>query len=170
MRAEIPLEEGVSVAPIDGGLEFKGPKGSSVWKNPIFGLKYEVNNNKVVLEHDDLKYLNTAKALIKNKMKGVKEGFSRVMVIRYSHFPIKVKVVGKDIIIENFYGERAPRKAKIVGDTQVEIKGEKIFVRGIDKYEVGQTAANIREATKLHGRRRKDIRRMQDGIYFSLEG
>ena len=167
MKTEIILPEGVSAEIIDNGIKFKGPKGEIDWQNPIFGLKWDINDGRIILEHEELMYLNTAKALVEAKIYGVQNGYWKKMVVRYSHFPIKVKVQGNEVIIENFYGEKAPRKAKIVGNTKVEVKGQELLVSGIDKYEVAQTAANIREATKLHGRRRKDIRKMQDGIYVS---
>ena len=66
-------------------------------------------------------------------------------------------------MISNFLGERKPRSAKIMGDSKVEIKGDTVVVSGIDKELVGQTMANIEQATKVRG---FDIRVFQDGIYL----
>jgi len=86
------------------------------------------------------------------------------MVIVYAHFPIKVEVdeARKMVKITNFLGERAPRYAKIVGDTKVRVEGDRIYIEGISKEDVGQTAANIRQATKIKD---KDPRVFMDGIY-----
>ena len=77
------------------------------------------------------------------------------------------KVEGQEVKISNFAGEKFDRISKIVGDVQIEIKGEEITVTGINKEDVGQTAANLELATKLRG---KDIRRFQDGIYLVSKG
>lgn len=70
-------------------------------------------------------------------------------------------------MIQNFLGERYPRKAEILETVKVEVKGEIITVTGIDKEKVGQTAANIERATKVKNR---DIRVFQDGIYIVKRG
>ena len=61
-------------------------------------------------------------------------------------------------------GERNPRKARIVGQTKVDIKKDEIIVTGIDKEDVGQTSANIELATKVTG---YDRRIFQDGCYIT---
>ncbi|MCX8172453.1 MAG: 50S ribosomal protein L6 [Archaeoglobaceae archaeon] len=107
--------------------------------------------------------VGTYVAHINNLLKGVKEGFEYKLKVFYAHFPIKIKVSENDVIIENFLGETTPRRAKIVGRTKVEIKGQEIILKGIDIEECGQTAANLERATKI---RKKDRRVFQDGIYI----
>jgi large subunit ribosomal protein L6 len=99
---------------------------------------------------------------IQNMIIGVRKGFTYKLKIVFSHFPISVKVKDKTILIENFTGERNPRKAKIVGNTQVKIQSEDIIVQGVDLEEVSQTAANIEQGTKV---KRKDPRVFLDGLY-----
>ena len=86
------------------------------------------------------------------------------MQVVFSHFPINVSAKGKEIEINNFTGEKKPRKAEIVGNTKVEIKGKEIILKGINKEEIGQTAANLEKATKIKNR---DQRVFQDGIYLT---
>lgn len=100
---------------------------------------------------------------VQNMIEGVTEGFSSRLKVFYSHFPITVSMEGNKVKVENFVGGEKPLYAEIVGDTEVEIEGEEIEVRGVDKEEVGQTAANIEEATTLKNR---DPRVFQDGIYI----
>ena len=71
------------------------------------------------------------------------------MKIVYSHFPMKVAVKGNVVITDNYLGEKAPRKAAIVGETKVVVKGKDIRIEGIDKEAVGQTAANIENSTTI---------------------
>ena len=70
---------------------------------------------------------------------------------------------GSEVQISNFLGEKRPRRAKIVGSTQVEIKGDVLLVNGPDIEAVGQTAANVEQATKI---KNYDPRVFQDGIYI----
>lgn len=107
--------------------------------------------------------VGTIHAHINNMITGVRKGFTYKLKIVFSHFPISVKVQDGMVLIENFTGERNPRKAKIVGNAKVKVSGDDIIVQGINIEEVSQTAANIEQATKV---RRKDPRVFLDGIYL----
>jgi large subunit ribosomal protein L6 len=99
---------------------------------------------------------------INNMITGVTKGYSYKLKIVFSHFPISVKVQDKFIVIENFTGERRPRRIKIIGDVKVKIDPEDIIVEGVNLEQVSQTAANIEQSTRV---RRKDPRVFLDGIY-----
>jgi large subunit ribosomal protein L6 len=86
--------------------------------------------------------VKTVLSRIKNMIIGVTKGFTYKLKIVFAHFPISVKVQNGKVLIENFYGERNPRVAKIIGNTKVEISSEDIIVKGLDIDEVSQTAAN----------------------------
>src|SRR2546426_923841 len=100
----------------------------------------------------------------KHMVVGVREGFTYEMKIVYSHFPLKATVKGAEFVIENFLGEKFPRKTRIVGETKVEVNGDQVLLTGPDVEAVGQTAANIEQATKIRG---FDPRIFQDGIYIT---
>jgi len=99
---------------------------------------------------------------IQNMITGVSKGFTYKLKIVFSHFPISAKVRDNTVLIENFTGERNPRKAKIVGNARVKIQSEDIIVQDLSLENVSQTAANIEQATKV---KRKDPRVFLDGIY-----
>ena len=99
---------------------------------------------------------------INNMIVGVTKGYTYKMKIVFSHFPVTVKVQGKTVLIENFTGERRPRKVKILGDVKVKIDPEDIIITGANLEDVSQTAANIEQSTKVRG---KDPRVFLDGIY-----
>ena len=110
--------------------------------------------------------VNTIAAHIRNMIKGVEEGFISRLKLVYVHFPINVRVEKKRVSVQNFVGERNPRFAKIIGDTEVKVEGDDIVVKGIDIEAVSQTAANIQQATKI---RRKDLRKFIDGVYVYVK-
>ncbi len=106
--------------------------------------------------------VGTVSSHIQNMIVGVTKGFTYKLKIVFSHFPISVKVKENTVLIENFTGERSPRKARIMGDVKVQAKGDDVVVQGIDLEDVSQTAANIEKATKV---KKKDPRVFLDGIY-----
>lgn len=104
---------------------------------------------------------------ILNMITGVRKGFAYKLKIVFSHFPISVKVKNQTILIENFTGERSPRRVKIAGDVRINVQSEDVIIQGINLEDVSQTAANIEQATKV---KRKDPRVFLDGIYVYEKG
>ena len=167
LREEIPIPEGIDVIIADG-VTVKGSKGQLSRKFNHRNIKITKEDNNVVVEvkfpkKRDKAMLGTIRSHINNMIVGLTDGFTYHMKIVYAHFPMTVKSAGDKVVIENFLGERYPRTAKILGDTKVQIKGEEVTVTGISKEDVGQTMANLEQATKIRGR---DPRVFQDGIYL----
>jgi len=169
----IEIPDGVEVS-IEGDtvngylVKVKGPKGENSRFLKYRGIYIEKLDSKIRVYAENPKkklkaMVGTFAAHISNLITGVKDGFEYKLKVVYAHFPIKVRVEGNEVVIENFLGEKHPRRAKIVGRTQVEIRGQEIIVKGIDIEECGQTAANLEQATKI---KRKDPRVFQDGIYI----
>ncbi len=166
---EVEVPEGVNVEVSGAWVKVEGPKGKLERKFDENIVQLERQDGKVIVKVFGKRkfhtaYLYTVASHIRNMIKGVTEGFRKEMVIVFAHFPIKVEVDEKRklVIISNFLGEKAPRYAKIVGDTKVRVEGDRVYVEGISKEDVGQTAANIRWATKIKD---KDPRVFMDGIY-----
>ncbi len=107
--------------------------------------------------------MSTARSIVNNMIVGCTKGFTYRLKVAFAHFPITVKVKGDEVHVENFYGERSPRVAKIIGDSKVEVQEDDVVVTGISVDDVGQTAANIEQATTV---RRKDQRVFLDGVYI----
>lgn len=107
--------------------------------------------------------VGTYGAHLRNMLVGATKGFEYKLKIVYAHFPIKTSVKADQFVIENFLGEKFPRKTKILGATKVNIKGDQVLVTGPNVEDAGQTAANIERATKIKG---FDPRVFQDGIYI----
>lgn len=117
----------------------------------------------------ELAMLGTIQAHVKNMITGVTQGYTYKLTIVYSHFPITVDVKPEEVIIKNLYGQRNPRRAKILGETKVKVDGDELIITGINKEHVGQTSANIQEICKLRGKLHKDPRRFMDGIWLSAQ-
>jgi len=168
IREEVEIPEGVEVTIEGNTVKVKGPKGELERELKYPGVKIFTEDGKVVIYKEfprkkDIAITRTFKAHIANMIKGVTEGFTYRLKVVYSHFPISVKVQGDEVIIENFLGEKAPRRAKILPGVTVKVRGQEITVESIDKEKAGQTAANIEQATRIT---KWDRRVFQDGIYI----
>ncbi|MEM3085538.1 MAG: 50S ribosomal protein L6 [Halobacteria archaeon] len=164
----VPVPEGVRAALQGSTLQVQGPRGSlsRVLRAP--GVALEVKDSAVVIRSSSSRRQHRALAgtlasHAANMVAGASRGFTCRMKVCFSHFPIQVTVAGSEVQIANFLGEKRPRKAKIVGGTKVDAKGDTLLVSGPDIEAVGQTAANIEQATKI---RNYDPRVFQDGIFI----
>ncbi len=168
MKKTVDIPEGVTVIQEGNNISVTGPKGSSVRELWYPGIVIALEENKVTVDSPNprkkqVAMMGTIASHISNMINGVTGGYTYRMKVVYSHFPIQLKVAGDHLSIGNFLGEKKPRKAKIQGDTKVETKGDEVIVSGIAIEDVGQTAANIQQATKI---KRFDPRVFQDGIYM----
>jgi large subunit ribosomal protein L6 len=167
--ATVEIPEGVE-GMLDGRIiTIKGEKGELTRDFSHAPIQIQLEGKTVTVQASwprkkEAALVGTVRSHIQNMIKGVTAGFTYKLKIVFSHFPITVKIQGKTLTIQNFTGERNPRKAKIMGDTKVTVKGDDIIVQGISLEDVSQTAANIQNATKI---RNKDPRVFLDGIYVS---
>ncbi len=164
---EVVIPEGVTVTQKKHMLTFVGPLGKTHKSLRLIPVDIEIAENKILLKaigskKKDYAILHTARSIIRNICEGLIVGYTIKMKIVFAHFPITVKVEGKNIIIENFQGERAPRRTVIVGNTKVVPGGEDIILTGEVWTDITQTAANIELKTKV---KNKDHRVFLDGIY-----
>jgi large subunit ribosomal protein L6 len=166
---EIQIPQGVTATLSGATLTVKGQKGQISREFRFPGIKITAGDKVTVeatkFDKQTKATVGTYASHVSNMVKGVTEGYEYSMKIVYSHFPIQVKVEGKDrVSIGNFLGERRPRYASIMGDTKVDVAGDRITLTGINKEHVGQTAANIEQACKI---RNRDPRVFQDGVYIT---
>jgi len=172
IKEEIAIPNVVEVTYDNEILTIKGEKGSlsRIFSHPRINIKVNDKTIEIQCKNPRKKQkalAGTFVAHINNMIKGVTKEFEYKMKTVFSHFPIKTSVEGNKFVIQNFLGERAPRKAKILDGVTVEAKGDDITVKGIDKEKVGQTAANIERITIV---RNRDIRVFQDGVYRTSKG
>ncbi len=164
----IHIPEGVTVNKNKREIFVSGPNGEIKRALRDRRIKIETDGDKLILSTEypskrEVALLGTYRSHINNMIKGAQEDFTYKLKIIYSHFPVKVRVEKDKMVIENFIGESKPRKAKIIGDTKVNIQGDLITLSGNNIEDTGQTAANIEAVTKI---KKVDPRVFQDGIYI----
>lgn len=167
-REVVEIPGNVTVAAEGQELHFKGPKGNVVRRYIHNYVRMEIDgkNIKLLTSKNNKRtfgILGTWASGIRKAVLGVTEGFTYEMKIDYTHFPMRVSVRGTQVLIENFLGERSPRIADIKGECKVSVKGDRVMIDGVDKQDVGETAANIERATRIRG---FDLRVFQDGVYL----
>ena len=164
---ELEIPEGVTVTYKKPMITVQGPLGKT-WKSfKKIPVDIEVTDDKVLFKAQGTRdknraIMNTARSIIRNLCEGVVEGYTIKMKVVFSHFPITVKAEGKQVLIENFQGERAPRKTNIWGETKVVPKGDDVIITGHVLTDVSQTAAEIENNSRV---KNKDHRVFLDGIY-----
>lgn len=167
LAAELEIPEGVTVTYKKPMITVQGPLGKT-WKSfKKIPVDIEVTEDKVLFKAQGTRdknraIMNTARSIIRNLCEGVVEGYTIKMKVVFSHFPITVKAEGKQVLIENFQGERAPRKTNIWGETKVVPKGDDVIITGHVLTDVSQTAAEIENSSRV---KNKDHRVFLDGIY-----
>lgn len=172
MNKIIDIPNGIEVEIDNFKVKIKGSKGilQKDFTSPLFrkDIIIKKENNKIFLSTESKRrkvkaMMGTIESHIHNMLLGVQEGYSTKLKVVFMHFPFTVKVTGKEVLINNFLGEKTPRKAKVIGDCKVEIQGDEIVVSGISKDDVGQTASQLERATWI---KQRDRRVFQDGLFI----
>lgn len=171
---EIEIPQGTTVKIEGDMITIKGKLGSTAKKVDLRLAKFKMEGSKMTVEEIKNKKLakksaHAAQAFasqLKEAFKTVNAGIEKKMTVVFAHFPMSIEIKGKEVHIKNIFGEKVPRIAKIVGDTKVAVKGQEVTVTGVDKYDVGQTMANLMYGCHARG---QDTRVFQDGIYPSKE-
>ena len=168
---EIPGDVNVKIAG-NNLITIKGPNGGPITKDfsHARGIKIAIEDNKLKYSSHFPKKNTVALAktiinIINNLIVGVQTNYKYVCKVCYSHFPCSVRADEKEkmLYVENFLGERAPRKTKYLDNVNIKVDGDDVYLVGPDKEALGQTAANLKRCCKI---RKKDPRVFQDGVYL----
>jgi large subunit ribosomal protein L6 len=166
---EIDIPSSVSITKQNNLITSKGSFGSVQKDFTKMPAVIDLKDKKITITSQgnrkkDFALVNTIQSVINNMIKGSNTGFTYKLKIVFAHFPITVKIKGKEVSVENFFGERSSRTSKIVGnDTKVTVQGEDVIVTGPNIENVSQTAANLELATRI---KNKDSRVFLDGVYI----
>jgi large subunit ribosomal protein L6 len=168
---EIEIPKGIKAEVNENIVKISGEKGQLERKfKGLHDVKIVLEGNKLKVSSESERrkiraLVGTIIAHVRNMIHGVTKGYTYTLKVIYSHFPVTIKVddANRQVLVQNFLGEKTPRVAKIVGDTKVVAKGADITVTGIDVEDVAQTSANLEQATKIKMHDRKVF---QDGVYL----
>ncbi len=171
---EIEIPSGVTVQVKGDTVVINGKLGSTSKHISTKFVDVSVSGSKLVIDGVKQKNLARKSALaatalntqVSDSISGVQNGVSVKMKLLFAHFPASLEVKGRKLLLKNLFGEKVPREVSIVGSTKIEIKGPDVTISGVDKYEVGQTIANIRKGCYARG---YDTRVFQDGLYVNTE-
>jgi len=163
----LQLPQGVTASLTGRSLLVKGPNGSATKVFTRIPVDLELKGSQLAIKpfsgkKKDRISANTFSSIVKALVHGVTKGYEYKMKVVFAHFPVTVKVKDDNVLVENFMGERSPRVAKILPGCKVSAEGDDITIKGASLEQIGQTAANIEQATRI---KRKDQRIFLDGIY-----
>lgn len=165
---EIPSDITMAVNGAEVTMKSKGKEIKRVFpESPKIEMKQNGNSFMLIAKKTtkrEVKLINSIAAHIRNMVSGLKEEFVYKLEVCNVHFPMVVKLEGELVKIKNFLGEKIDRKAKILPNVKVSIKGNLIEVSSPDVEAAGQTAARLEIATKI---RNRDRRVFQDGIFIT---
>lgn len=169
--AEVAIPDKVTAKFADNILEVSGPKGTVKKDFEKIPVNLTIESQRIVIKpygkrKRDLAITNTCRSVIRNMILGVVNGYTYKLKVVYAHFPISLKIKGRQISIENFFGERSPRVIDIIGDCKVSAEGEDLVIKGPSLEDVSQTAANVELGTKIKD---KDSRVFLDGLYIYIK-
>ncbi len=174
VEAAIDIPEELKLNIKDKVVTVEGPKGTLI--RNFENVDFEINKKgkKVNIKAYYINKKRKAATLavvgyINNMIKGVSQGYVYKSKIIFSHFPITVEPDNKKkiVTIKNLYGGRKNIIVRIMGqETKVSIDKDDVIIEGIDKEAVGQTTANMQEACRLRGKRKKDPETFMDGVWL----
>lgn len=163
-KKPVPVPSGVKAEVASGKLNLSGPKGSVSWGIPaqvdVAVASGEIN----VSRRDDSAFgramHGTARALIANMVKGVREGYEIGLELYGTGYSAKLQ--GRTLLLNcgfmgRGYGKSAQFSIPIPNGLDVKVAVEasrgnndaaKLTVSGIDKQQVGQFAAEVRKLRK----------------------
>jgi large subunit ribosomal protein L6 len=169
MRVDLKVPSEVTVSSEENHIQITGRLGTLRKDLSKIPVKVDIDRDGIKISpygkrKRDFAIINTTKSILGNMIRGVEQGYTYRLKVVFAHFPISVKIKGSEVHVENIFGERAPRIAKIVGNnTKVKTSGDDVLVTGPSIEDVSQTAANIESSTKIKG---KDQRVFLDGLYI----
>lgn len=156
-REPIAIPEGVTITVDGSNVTVKGKLGT-LTKSFHKGLSFEQKDGKFLVNrpNDSIEMRmnhGTARALINDMVKGVSEGFKKVLEVKGVGYRAEMK--GNDLVLYVGHSHADVIPAMDGVKMTIDTKNLLIIVEGIDKQKVGQQAAVIRETKKpecYHGK------------------
>ncbi|MGD0886514.1 MAG: 50S ribosomal protein L6 [Thermodesulfovibrionales bacterium] len=145
-KKPIDVPKGVDIT-VDGNtVQVKGPKGQLSWRHPE-RVSVLLREGKVLVQRSgDLKQDKSlhglTRSLVSNMVTGVSQGYERVMEI--SGVGYRAQVQGSKITFTLGYSHPIEYQLPEGVSAAVDQRQTTLTLKGIDKQQIGQIAANIR--------------------------
>ncbi len=158
-RMPVELPKGVSVDIKDGSVAVKGPKGALTQAIVDYVDVALEDGNVVVTRKSDMKQARSnhglMRSLISNMVTGVEKGFEKQLEVIGIGYRAEVR--GQQLVLNLGYSH--PINFDIPEGISISVdKSNKITVSGVDKQQVGQVAAVIRDYRKPDHYKGKGVR------------
>lgn len=141
-KLPIALPKGVEVAVKDGAISVKGPKGTlNLAKPDSVSVSIDGGQIKLAAVGESTAMAGTLRALLKNSVDGVSQGFERKLELVGVGF--RAAMQGKDLNLTIGYSHPVLFKAP-AGITIETPSATEVLIKGFDKQLVGESAAKIR--------------------------
>jgi large subunit ribosomal protein L6 len=145
-RMPVVIPSGVQVEVNGSNVRVKGPKGEMKRTfSPLIGVAME--NGQLVITRNsedpaERALHGTTRAVLANMVHGVSAGFQRVLEIEGVGYRAEMK--GTTLVLYMGYSHPVQVEPPTGITFDVDQKARQVFVRGFDKEQVGQIAANVR--------------------------
>lgn len=159
-KQPVPIPGGVKVSLEDGMFVAEGPKGR-VAQAMLKEVPIEVGESEITVTResetgDARSKHGLMRALVANAVLGVSEGFSKVLEIHGVGYRAQLK--GREIHLGLGFSHPVVFSLPEGIEAEVDEKAGKITIKGADRQQVGQVAADIRALKKPEPYKGKGIR------------
>lgn len=163
-KLPIQVPSGVTITVDSHDVIVKGPKGE-LRESILEGMKFSQENDQFVVSRPNDEAINRAKhglmrSLVNNMVVGVTKGFEKQLEVNGVGF--RVALAGADLKMK--LGFSHDILYKVPQGITIAIDQNKITVSGINKQQVGQTAAEIRSYKKPEPYKGKGIKYIDEHI------
>lgn len=145
-KMPIPVPNGVQITIAGEAINIKGPKGQlQVDLLPGITAAVEDGQLKVARANEEAQtrsYHGLVRSLVANAAVGVSEGWSKELEIVGIGYKAENK--GSSVVFNLGYSHPIDFAVPKGIEIEVDAKANKVTVKGFDRQQVGQTAANIR--------------------------
>jgi large subunit ribosomal protein L6 len=164
-KSPISIPSGVEIKIDDKVVRVIGKKGELIFTlidkvkvnlcNNVIDLQWEIGNKVATA------LAGTVRAIVNNMVTGVSEGFERKLTL----VGVGYRAQAKDKILSLSLGYSHPIEFIIPDEIDIETPSQtEIIIRGIDKQQVGQVAANIRKYRSPEPYKGKGVRYSDENV------
>lgn len=171
-KKPINLPQNTNVKIIDNKVQIQGPKGELSYKvHKSLEIKHDIKNEKLYLyktskeNKEAQKLYGLSRTLINNMIIGVSEGFEKKLQIQGVGY--RSQLQGRDLILNLGYSHivtiKPPKNITIEVENSINIT-----IKGIEKEQVGEIAAQIRRIRPPEPYKGKGIRYLNEIIHLKV--